>query len=111
MKHLLKVTEKRAVEGRRWRAMRVVKKDQRKELDATSHDLDEIVEAERALPSDEQRLLRVMLDRELQDAERVRCIALIHSVRGKYAHLPTSSEDFARLKATEITIEDRKGLL
>ena len=32
---------------------------------------------------------------------------LIHSLRGKYAHIPTSSEDFAQRKQKEIDWENR----
>lgn len=75
-----------------------------------SHDLDKIIEAVHALPPQEQRLQRETLDRERHDVEHARCAALIRSVRGKYAHLPTSSDDFARLKAEETTLEDSEGL-
>lgn len=71
-----------------------------------SHVLDKIIEEVRALSPDEQQLLREMLDREQHDAERARRADLSRQIRGKYSHLPTSSDDFARLKAEEIALED-----
>lgn len=61
-------------------------------------------------PTPEQRRkLRDALDQEaeniaLAEAER---IALAHAVCGKYAFVPTSSEEFAANKAEEIALEDR----
>lgn len=34
---------------------------------------------------------------------------LARSIRGKYAHLPISSDDFAARKAEEIALEDRRS--
>jgi hypothetical protein len=62
--------------------------------------LDKIIEEARALPPEEQRQLREALDRE----ER---LAQVRRIQGKYAHLKTSSEEFARHKAQEIELEDR----
>ena len=36
-------------------------------------------------------------------------IARVHAVRGKYVHVPTSSEAFAREKEEEIAREDRRS--
>lgn len=38
------------------------------------------------------------------DSERLR---IVHSLRGKYAWIPYSSEDFARDKRREIALENR----
>lgn len=76
-----------------------------------SHVLERIIEEVRALPPDQRQILREMLDREQQDqdGERARRAALTQHIRGKYAHLPTSSEEFARYKAEEIALEDRRS--
>ena len=80
-----------------------------------SQTLDRIIEEVRQLAPDERRQLREMLDREphplTSDSltpEQARRAALIRSIRGKYAHLPTSSDDFAARKAEEIALEDRR---
>ena len=50
-----------------------------------------------------------MLNREQDDAERARRVALSREIRGKYAHvIKTSSDDYAREKADEIAAEDRR---
>ncbi len=69
--------------------------------------LDRIIEEVRALPPDEQKVLREMLDKESRTAEQSRRLALSRTIRGKYAHLNTSSDDFAAQKAEEIALEDR----
>ncbi len=74
-----------------------------------SHVLDRIVEEVRGLPPNERQLLSEMLFREQHLAERSRRAALSRQIRGKYAHLPTSSEDFARRKTEEIVMEDRRS--
>lgn len=81
-----------------------------------SQALDRIIEEVRHLSPDEQRQLREMLDREERPSagdeyqtERSRRIALSRTIRGKYAHLGTSSDDFAARKAEEIEIEDRRS--
>jgi hypothetical protein len=63
--------------------------------------LDRIIEEVRALPADEQRQLRELLERETRPA-------LARSIRGKYAHLPTSSEEFIAQKREETAREDSK---
>ncbi len=63
--------------------------------------LDKIIEEVRHLPPDEQEQLREILDKESRTAE-------LRRIQGKYAHLTTSSEDFARRKAEEIEREDRR---
>jgi len=71
--------------------------------------LDKIIEDVRALAPDEQRQLRELLERETEDSERSRRAALSRAIRGKYAHLGISSDDFAARKAEEIALEDRHG--
>lgn len=63
--------------------------------------LDRIIEEVRALPADEQRQLRELLERETRPA-------LARSIRGKYAHLTTSSEAFITQKREETAREDSK---
>jgi hypothetical protein len=63
--------------------------------------LDRIIEQVRALPADEQRQRRELLEREARPA-------LARSIRGKYAHLTTSSEAFITQKHEETRREDSK---
>jgi hypothetical protein len=63
--------------------------------------LDRIIEEVRALPADEQRQLRELLEREMRPA-------LARSIRGKYAHLRTSSEAFIAQKREETGREGSK---
>ncbi len=60
-----------------------------------------------ALDVDEREQLRKMLGEESRTAEQSRRLALSRSIRGKYAHLNISSDDFAAQKAEEIALEDR----
>ncbi len=69
--------------------------------------LDKIIEEARQLPPDEQRLLREALDQEAKSKEQLERDRLAGSSRGKYAHILTSSDDFAARKAEEIELEDR----
>jgi len=66
-----------------------------------SSTLDRIIEEVRALNPDEQQQLRELLEREARTAE-------LRRIRGKYAHIPTSSDEFARQKQEEIELEDRR---
>lgn len=63
-----------------------------------------------SLPPDDVRRLRDTLDvmtwETLSPDARQR---LASSIRGKYAHLPISSDDFAARKAEEIALEDRRS--
>ena len=62
------------------------------------------------LTPDEMRRLDFALNKvlwETADVETRR--GLVHSIRGKYAHLPISSNDFAARKAEEIALEDRRS--
>ena len=67
----------------------------------SSRTLEEIIEAVRALSSDEQRQLREVLEKEARTAE-------LRKIQGKYANVLTSSEEFAARKAEEIELEDRR---
>ena len=46
-------------------------------------------------------------DKDALEKERQRRLALSKTIMGKYAHLLTSSEDFARRKQEEIELEDK----
>lgn len=67
--------------------------------------LDRIVEEFRSLEPEEQGRLLEILEQEKRSSERV---ALARSVRGKYAHVLTSSEDFIALKREETRREDAR---
>lgn len=66
--------------------------------------LEKILEDVKTLTPDEQQQLRAMLNREMTTAEQKH--ARLRQVQAKYAHLPTSSEDFAARKQAEIDLED-----
>jgi hypothetical protein len=51
-----------------------------------------------------------MLNKEMMTAEQAEKDALLRRIQGKYAHLPTSSEDFAARKQEEIDLENRRQL-
>lgn len=70
--------------------------------------LDKIIEEVRTLTPEERQQLLEMLERESGISEHERRIALARSVRGKYAHIPTSSEAFAAMKREETKREDSK---
>lgn len=67
--------------------------------------LDRIVEEFRTLEPEEQGQLLERLEQEKRSSERA---ALARSVRGKYAHVRTSSEDFIALKREETRREDSR---
>lgn len=71
--------------------------------------LEEIIEQIHALPFVERRKLREILDSEEVEIEkeRQRRIKLSKEIMGKYEHLQTSSEEFARRKQEEIEREDK----
>lgn len=71
--------------------------------------LEEIIEKIHSLPFVEQRRLREILNSEKEDLEkeRQRRIELSKEIMGKYSHLLTSSEEFARRKQEEIELEDK----
>jgi hypothetical protein len=71
-----------------------------------SRSVDRILEEAQALTPEERLRLRELLttprpkiDAQREDAAR--------ELFGKYAHAPTSSEEFCARKAAEISIEDR----
>lgn len=71
--------------------------------------LEEIIEKIHALPFVEPRKLRELLNNEEEEIEREqqRRIKVSKKIMGKYAHLKTSSEEFARRKQEEIELEDK----
>ena len=71
--------------------------------------LEEIIEKIHALPFVQRQKLREILDSEEDEIEkeRQRRIELSKKIMGKYAHLNTSSEEFARRKQEEIELEDK----
>lgn len=54
-----------------------------------------------------QQQLAELAPNRLNDEEKVRQ-ARVRALRGKYAHIRTSSEDFARAKQAEIELEERR---
>jgi hypothetical protein len=70
--------------------------------------LDKIIEEIRALPPEERRRLLEMLEQEGPGSERARRAALSRSIKGKYARLPTGSEEFIALKREETRLEDSR---
>jgi hypothetical protein len=74
----------------------------------SSRRLEEIIEEAKTLSPDEQRRLREALEKEERSAEQLERDRLANSIRGKYANVLTSSEDFAARKAEEIALEDRR---
>ncbi len=71
--------------------------------------LEQIIEQIHALPFFERRKLLEILDSEKVEVEkeRQRRIELSKEIMGKYEHLLTSSEEFARRKQEEIEREDK----
>ncbi len=70
--------------------------------------LEKIMQEVRMLSPEELRELREMIDREASSQEQVRREEILRRIRGKYAHLPTSGEEFAARKREEIEIENRR---
>jgi hypothetical protein len=71
--------------------------------------MDEILRKVRELSDSERlELLRVLNSSEQQSATQTREVELARSIRGKYAHIPTSSSRFNRRKRDEIKLEDRR---
>jgi len=71
--------------------------------------LEEIIEKLELLSEAEQQKLAEVIEQQKQmkaEAERQK---FIRSLRGKYAFVPTSSEDFARRKQAEIELEDSRS--
>jgi hypothetical protein len=74
----------------------------------SSRTLEEIIKEAKALSPDEQRQLREALEKEPHSAEQSERDRLATAIRGKYADVLTSSEEFAARKAEEIALEDRR---
>lgn len=69
--------------------------------------LEEIIEQLELLSEAEQQKLAEAIKQQRQMKAEVERKAFIRSLRGKYAFVPTSSEDFGRRKQEEIELEDR----
>lgn len=70
--------------------------------------LEQLIEEAKSLTPEEQRQLRAALDKETQSAEQAERNRLASGIRGKYANILSSSEEFAARKAEEIELEDRR---
>ncbi len=70
--------------------------------------LDRIIEETKSLTPEEQQQLRAALDAQVRPAEQAERDRLASQIRGKYADLLSSSEEFARRKSEEIALEDRR---
>jgi hypothetical protein len=75
--------------------------------------MDEILRKVRELPESERRELLGILKSATKSAKeetttRSAQIELARSVRGKYAHVPTSSDSFNRRKRAEVKLENRR---
>jgi hypothetical protein len=70
--------------------------------------LEKIIEEVKALSPEEQSQLREMLNAEANATKQPERARLVKSIRGKYAHVQTSSEDFIRRKQEEIELENRR---
>lgn len=71
--------------------------------------LEEIIEKIALLSEKEEERLIVAVEDQRRIRAEVERRSLIHSVMGKYAYVPTSSEEFARRKQEEIRLEDRRS--
>ena len=70
--------------------------------------LERIIEQLQALSQEERQQLQKLLEGELSPKAAQTGPALVEKVRGKYAHVPTSSAAFARRKVEESEIENRR---
>ncbi|HWS54929.1 MAG TPA: hypothetical protein VN228_12410 [Pyrinomonadaceae bacterium] len=61
------------------------------------------------MPDDMRRLRDALNGVTVETAGREGRAEVARAIRGKYAHLPTSSEAFAARKAEEIALEDRRS--
>lgn len=71
--------------------------------------LEEIIEKITLLSEKEQERLIAAVEEQRRNKAELDRRALIDSVMGKYAFVPTSSDDFARRKQEEIRLEDRRS--
>jgi hypothetical protein len=69
--------------------------------------LERIIEDAKLLTPEEQRSLRETLDQDSRTAEQIERDNLASSIRGKYANVLSSSDEFAARKAEELALEDR----
>jgi hypothetical protein len=65
-----------------------------------------VLEKRNALPHEKRQRLSDLLNQEAVDSGLVDRASVVHAVRGKYAHLRISSEEFAAQKREEIKLED-----
>ena len=72
-----------------------------------STEVQRIIEAVSALTEGQRKELVTALELNFAVAPTPQRIELIRAIRGKYAHLPTSSDAFAARKREEIALEDR----
>ena len=70
--------------------------------------LEEILEKVRALPPEAKQQLRELLNNDVTD-EQTRKAVLIHSMKGKYANLLSSVDEFCAGKNEEIALEDHRS--
>ena len=75
--------------------------------------IDEILRKVRELPLNEQRELLGILNSstnslETEPGTREAQVKTARTVRGKYAHVPTSSDSFNSRKRAEIKLENRR---
>ena len=70
-----------------------------------SSDVQQLLIAVRSLIPENREELAVALDRELRPSPVSPNIEQVEAIRSKYAHLPTSSEDFMARKRVEIELE------
>ncbi len=75
--------------------------------------MDEILRKVRELPDNERRELLAKLNSTTTASRkelttRAAQVELARSIRGKYAHVPTSSDSFNRRKRAEIKLENRR---
>jgi hypothetical protein len=70
--------------------------------------VEKIMQEVRSLSPQELRELLDMINREATSRGRSRRDEILRQIRGKYAHLPTSSDQFAARKREEIELENRR---
>lgn len=70
--------------------------------------LEKVLEEVKSLTLEERRQLLERLEQEDQSTEQAERNKLAGSIRGKYAGILSSSENFATRKAEEIALEDRR---
>ena len=68
--------------------------------------LEKIIEEVKTLTPEEQSQLRDLLNSQPSSGEQAERDRLANSIRGKYAGILTSSDDFAARKDEELAMED-----